>query len=329
MRLGDVFSSGMVFAANKPIRIFGYGNGVGTVTFDGVSKTVVSEGAFWRVDFPAMNYGGPYELSFESAAESVTLVDIYIGEVYLFSGQSNMEICLSKTNTPEDVYEDNDNIHYLGVATAPHNIRWRVARHEDVGAWSALGYLVGRELAAETGVHIGIILCAAGASVIESWMPEGALDAIGIHLSREEKHLDHYSPMFAGINQDGYLYNNKLCRVIPFSLSGVVWYQGESDASEAEGAVYERELCRMIEVWRGMFENEEMPFAVVQIADCESRIALGAGWRLVQQAQDRISTYFPNTYTIISRDVCETDDIHPRTKDKLAARIANAIKTQF
>ena len=208
-------------------------------------------------------------------------------------------------------------------------MKGEAASRETVGEWSALGYLVGRAIAKEKKIHVGIVLCAVGASVIESWMPEGALRKIGIDIPVEEKFIDHTHEVYGAGNGDGYLYKNKLSRLHPLALSGAVWYQGESDASALEGLVYERELCEMIRIWREDFKDATLGFVIVQLADTQARIALGDGWRLVQKAQERISTHFPRTYTVISRDVCETDDIHPQTKTVLAERIAKELRAHF
>ena len=329
MKLADIFTSDMVFAANKPIRIFGYGQGSASVTFAGETKTVVSDTPFWCAEFAPMAYGGPYTLVFGSENETVALQNIYVGEVYLFSGQSNMSFSMSESNSDKTVYENNAKLHYIAVSPSPSRIAWSCATKEHVGDWSALGYLTSREIAAKKDVHVGIIVCATGASVIESWMPAGALERIGINLSKEDKFIDHYYHEYASWNVDGALYTDKLMRVIPLSLSGVVWYQGESDASEAEGMVYEQELGEMIRLWREAFLYDKLPFCIVQIADCESRIAMGPGWKLVQDAQERISAHVPYTYTVISKDISETDQIHPPTKDKLAQRIASVIETHY
>lgn len=329
MKLADVFSSDMVFAANKPIRIFGQGEGNAMVTFAGISKTVVSDTPVWSVEFAPMEYGGPYTLTFVADSGTVTLERIFIGEVYLFAGQSNMSFPLAESNTDKALYETNDKLHYLAVSPRPSAIAWSCAARDAVGDWSALGYLAGREIVSKKDVHVGIIVCATGASVIESWMPAGALERIGIRLSREDKYIDHYYEEYASWNVDGALYGDKLMRVIPLTISGAVWYQGESDASEAEGLVYEQELCEMIRLWRVAFADDKLPFCIVQIADCESRIAMGPGWKLVQDAQERISARVPYTFTVISKDICETDEIHPPTKDKLAHRITDVIETHF
>ncbi len=329
MKLSELFSSGMVLAANKPIRIFGTGEGSAAIGFGGTEKSVVSRGGAWSVELPPMEYGGPYSLTFKTESETVVLEDIYIGEVYLFSGQSNMGMRLWQTNTDKALYEDLPSLRYLSVPLLPEQMKWEAASRETVGEWSALGYLVGRAIAKEKKIHVGIVLCAVGASVIESWMPEGALRNIGIDIPVEEKFLDHTHETYGAWNGDGYLYKNKLSRIHPLALSGAVWYQGESDASVAEGLVYERELCEMIHIWRADFKDATLGFVIVQLADTQERIALGEGWRLIQRAQERISTHFPRTYTVISRDVCETDDIHAQTKTVLAEHIAHVLKLKF
>ena len=94
MKLNNIFTSGAVFPAGKTIRIFGTGKGECEIEFADVKKSVKSEDDIWCAEFPAMEYGGPYTLNFTSGGERVTLNDIYIGEVYLFGGQSNIAFML-------------------------------------------------------------------------------------------------------------------------------------------------------------------------------------------------------------------------------------------
>ena len=327
MKLADIFGSGMVLAANKPIRIFGYGVGRATISFAGVCAEVISDANSWCVELPCMEYGGPYVLEFCTGDKMTRLDDIYIGEVYLFGGQSNMTMLLDETNTSDELYVNDDRIRHVTINPIPEDIsNWEHATKTSIGKWSALGYLVCKEIAEEKNIHVGAILCARGASVIETWMPEGALEAIGITIPPTGKHRNHFDREF---NVDGLLYNTKLCRVIPFANSGVVWYQGESDASEAEGKVYCRELAELIRIWRENFRDKSLPFTVVQIADCYERIAEGPGWRMIQTAQTEITDKVENVYTVISRDICETDAIHPPTKDSLAKRIAAVVKNYY
>ena len=326
MKLNPIFTDNAVLQANKPISIFGNGRGSATLKIAGATFEISSERENWCTELPAMDYGGPYTLEFSSSEETKTLKDIYVGEVFLFSGQSNMAFKLKDSNTPEEYYSSScPNLHYVEITESDVIKPWRDACGDFVADWSALSYIAGKECALKNGVAVGIICCAKGASVIESWMPENALQSIGICLTPEQKYLDHYHEIYGRCNPDAFLYKQRIMRVIPYTLRGVVWYQGESDASEDEGKVYCRELEELIRIWRREFKDESLPFIVVQIADTAARIRLGEGWRLIQKAQLEISSIVPNVYTVISADVSETDDIHPKSKHQLALRIAGVI----
>ena len=155
------------------------------------------------------------------------------------------------------------------------------------------------------------------------------LEKIGINIPVEEKHLDHTHPEYGVWNHDADLYNAMLSKVIPYTLTGVVWYQGESDASEAEGLVYDRELCALIEVWRDKFMDSKLPFTIVQIADTDERIAQGPGWNLIQEAQVKAVERTENAYLAISKDISERDDVHPKSKHGLAKRIEAVISEYY
>ena len=326
MKLNPIFSDNAVFAANRPISVFGSGKGYATIKFNGATVKVNSTEEFWCVELPKMKYGGPYTLEFSSETEEKTLHGIYVGEVLLCSGQSNMAFQIKSTNTNPEYYSETPSaLRYVNIFGKDQPISWTVPDSTNVLDFSALGYIIGKECALREGVAVGVICCTMGASAIESWMPENTLSGIGIDIPIEEKFLDHYHEEYGQWNSDGFLYENRLMRMIPYTLSGVVWYQGESDASPAEGRVYCRELAELIRIWRRDFKNENLPFVIVQLADTESRIALGEGWCLIQKAQTEISSIVPNVYTVISRDVCETDDVHPQSKHALALRIADVV----
>lgn len=329
MKLSSFFSNGAVLAAHRPIRIFGSGSGVAKITFNSVTKEIVSKGNSWCVEFDAMEYGGPYEIIFESENEKSIVSDVYVGEVFLFSGQSNMAFHLGATNTEERFYEENDMLRLLTVARTTSGEVWNKAKRGVIEGFSALGYLAGNGISRKRNIAVGVICCAMGASAIESWMPEGTLEKIGISIPVEQKHLDHTHPEYGVWNHDADLYNAMLSKVIPYTLSGVVWYQGESDASEAEGLVYDRELCALMSVWREKFMDSALPFTIVQIADTDERIAQGPGWRLIQEAQAKAVKETENAYLVISRDISERDDVHPKSKYELAKRIEAVINERY
>lgn len=322
----------MVFPKGKPIRVFGDGDGNGSIVFCGETVTVNSENGKWSAVFPPINeYGGPYTMTAVLDGTEYIFGNIYIGEVYLMAGQSNMEFKLHETNTKER--KTNPLVRFF---TADRIIKtdrftaadcWMTSTAETAGDRSALAYLVANEIAEKKGIAVGIVSCYQGASIIESWLPKGSLEDLGINIPIEEKSIDHVYEPWQSFNHDGILYDYALSQVRPFPLSAVVWYQGESDASDAEAAVYAKELKCLIEVMRRDFCDEELPFATVQIADYTERD--GTAWRGIQKAQLDICGMTPNVETVISADVCEKDDIHPKTKDKLAARIAAVLEKRI
>lgn len=327
MKPDPIFSDSMVFAAGKPIRIYGEGAGEGTLRFAGQSQGIKSEGGRWSAEFAPMEYGGPYTLEFEFAEEKISFKDIYVGEVYLFAGQSNMQFKLKESVAPREFYEDLPALRLFSTERIEKTDHftpkdgWVPAERDSVAKWSAIAYLAGRLLCKERGIAIGAIACYQGASVIESWVPKGHFEKMGIGVAPEARFHDHTT--YSDWNGDGCLYEKALSQVIPFSLSGVVWYQGESDDTPEEGAEYGKELAALIDQWRADFKDEHLPFTIIQLADCDKRG--GEGWKRIQKAQAEIASVRERVQTVVSKDLCETNDIHPPTKHLLAERIAEAL----
>ncbi len=328
MKLHPIFQSHMVFPANKPIRIYGEGQGTATVKFAGQKKSAVFDNDSWTIHLDPMEYGGPYTLEATLNDETILLNGIYVGEVILFSGQSNMQFRMNESNTPEERYRSNDKLR-IYQANADGSVNgWTICQKDDVGMLSALAYLVSDEITRQKNIAVGAVICCQGASVIESWVPENTFEPLGIAIPLEDNIRDH-DPSYRAWNGEGTLYHTALSRVIPYPLSAVVWYQGESDTSDKEGLVYLEELCTLIDIWRKDFCDESLFFAVIQIADFDTGLMKDwgtEGWKLVQKAQIDVREKRPYVETVISADVCEADDIHPKTKDKLAKRIVETLK---
>ena len=327
MRFDNIFSSGAVFPHGKTILIYGTGDGTGTVEFAGQVNTVVCEDGRWLTQFPAMEYGGPYTLKLESSGASVILDDIYVGEVYLCSGQSNIELKLRDTNTSPDDHRSNDMLRYFSVDKITSNglfspeDGWIKADKDTVHEWSAKGYLTGREIAETKNIAVGIIICAQGASVIESWVPKGTFEAIGIDIPINEKAIGHRKPEYLK------WYEKQLRQVFPDRLNGVIWYQGESDAVGRECDVYHTELMTLINKWRTDFDDAELPFYVICLHDYfpDEPYRDNEGWRKIQRAQKMVPEMTEGVVTVECADICETDNIHPPTKTILSHRLADAI----
>lgn len=328
MKLVPIFNHHMVFAANKPILVWGQGKGEITVRFAEFEQTVKAQNGMFFAVFRPMPYSGPHILMVSEGDEEIILFDIFVGEVYLFAGQSNMQFKLGESNYPQYHYESNTALRLFSTRRAeagePYSPEdgWVTAKEDALEKWPAIPYLTARRIAEQNpGIAVGIVACYQGASVIESWLPKGALKAAGIHVKKEELHPDHTHELYGTWNKDGMLYDSLLSQVKPYPLSGIVWYQGESDTTTAEAAVYTDELSTLIDIWRRDFGNPLLPFVVVQIADYDMPYD-EAGWRALQQAQNAISGRIRNVSVVASADVCEHDDIHPKSKEKLSHRIA-------
>ncbi len=326
--IDPIFTSHMVFAAHKPIRIYGSGRGEIELSFSGNVCTVHSETDRWEIEFPPMEYGGPYTLSVRLDGEEILFDDIFVGEVFLMSGQSNMQFKLRDSDYPAEQICGNDKIRLFvapcvieGEPFTPKD-GWVVCTKENAVQWSALAYHVG-QFFAQKGIAVGLIGCYQGASIIETWLPEGTTESLGISLLPEEKCADYTNPKYDSWNWEGILYRESLAKVFPFSLSAVVWYQGESNWHPVESRYYKKELVALIESWRTAFRDPNLPFSIVQIADYTPR--LSEGWSNIQKAQYDVQFEIPSVKTVISKDVSQTDNIHPPTKIHLAKRIVDSL----
>ena len=319
--LNSIFTSHMVLQTGKPVRFFGTGEGEVSVTFRNEKKSIHAAGD-WLIEFEPCAYGGPYEIPVELDGTVVVLSDVWVGDVYMMSGQSNMEHRLELTKYPPENYVGNENVRFYTVdQPIPQKIvssdGWVRLTKENAGYFPAIGYHVATALATDER-KIGLLGCFQGASVIQAWLPKEIATKAEYQVS--DKFIDHakYSH-----NKDGYLYECMTKKILPFSVNTVLWYQGESNPSDGEAKIYLSMLRDLIQTWREGFCDEELPVIVVQIADCDSRAS--NAWKVIQEAQRMAQQTIPNVKTVISRDVCESDDIHPGTKDILSKRISELL----
>ncbi len=326
MKLSPIFCDNAVFAENKPVRVFGEGDGEITVEFAGAAVKTTACGGKWSAELPPVKAGGPFSLTVTSGSETETLNNVYVGRVYLLIGQSNAEFRLTESNTPEELYKTDPLFRgyfvkrpWITPDVMPE--KWAEAEADNVGAWSAIAYLTGKKVREEKGGAVGFISCFQGASIIESWLPADKAEKFA--LPPEQLHIDHTFPEYTAWNRGGVIYEKMLSPLFPFSLSGVVWYQGESDTTTGEAKIYKDELECLISTVREKTNDPDLPFVIVQIADFDPR--RDEGWRAIQDAQIKAAGEIPGCAAVVSSDVCETDAIHPPTKTLLSERIASAL----
>ena len=329
MRLDPLFTDHMVLEAHKPIRIFGAGSGHVRVRIEGDTAEADAPGPDWCVTLPARSPGGPYAVEIDLSGQKISLQDVYVGDVYLLAGQSNMQFKLSESSCPRDAWRDRPLLRAFSLSRpepgepfTPED-GWQVCARDNAGGISAIGYHLG-ELC-EGGRAVGIIQCYQGASIIESWLPQSLADQPEFAVPIEDKHIDHTWPDYGVFNRSGYLYDHMFMKLPPLSIGAVVWYQGESDTTPAEARIYDKELSALIARWRDDLHDPFLPFVIVQIADYDQRN--DEGWRALQAAQKKAAASIPGAYLAVSRDVCESDRIHPPTKQRLSRRIADILKS--
>ena len=319
----------MVFAAGLPIRIFGEGAGKVSVELDGAAGETVSAGGKWVLEPPPHGFGGPYSVKIDLDGEKKELSDVYFGDVFLLAGQSNIEFKLKESSLPRDKYKANDKLRYF--ATQRPDLSGAEVYHPEDGwftctdvtapDFSAIGYHVAEKVNEKTGHAVGLVACYQGASVIESWLPERENERKEFYLPDEKKHLDHFYPEFEVFNGNSSLYHSIFEKLVPFSFSAVIWYQGESNRTVHEAVIYPLQLNALVLSWREDLKDEDLPFYVIQIADLDELDH--DGWHAIQAAQEKGVEMTPGATLIVSRDVCETNSIHPATKNILSYRIAD------
>ena len=326
--ISAIISNNAVFAANKPIRIFGTGEGKIEGVFQGEKAVAKTTERGWVLEFSPRPYGGPYTIEIDLNGEKKEFSNVYVGETLLCAGQSNMHFKLSTSTEPKERYKEDERVR-LFIADRPEEGErffskdgWLPCTKENAAEWTAIGYHVAHRIAQEKGCAVGVVACCQGASVVQAWLPKENLPLAFSKIPTDELHPDHTLYPW---NKTGFLYEYMLAKILPYSFSHVIWYQGESNAYFPEAETYAQNLSAMILRWRADFMDDRLPFCVVQIADYDAYSFDKEAWRTIQEEQLSTAKLLPSVTVVVSRDVCETNDIHPPTKNKLALRIANSL----
>jgi sialate O-acetylesterase len=336
LRVATVFGDNMVLQCDRPLPVWGRaGPGERVTVTLGTAReaaTADAEGR-WRVQLPPQAATSqPLELIVAGQA-AIRFANVLIGEVWLCSGQSNMEwdVAHSTGAAAEIAAGDQPLIRHLkihhGEAPAPQDDldckAWEIATPKTVGEFTAVGYAFARELQARLGkkIPIGLVNASRGGTRIEPWIaPEGyrrvaALADIAGKLDRypeknETGGIDHQSPLA--------LYNRMIHPLVPFAIRGVLWYQGEQNRTE--GMLYRDKMQALIEGWRAIWNQGDFPVYFAQIAPYRHQgndVLLAELW----EAQTAVLA-IPNTGMAGTSDIAALDEIHPPNKADVGKRLA-------
>ncbi len=327
--LDPLFSDGVTFAEGKPMRVFGRGDGEVTVRIAGRTASARAADGRWCVEFPRPPAADcTYEMTVTHGDEVKTVRDVRVGEVWLIAGQSNMQFKLKdESGYPGNAVDDPGVAWHVsdrpeaGERFAASN-GWQKAAGGVTGDWSAIGWLFARARRRIAGKRVGVVGCYQGASTIQAWLPAEVADAPRFRLAPEELHGDHKAPKYFW-NKAEFLYRRTFLPLAPFSFTGVVWYQGESNTGPGEGRIYADLLAEMIATWRRDLRDADLPFLIVGIADFSWRD--DPAWRAIQRAQEGMPLRCRRVVTVpCNARPQERDQIHPPTKGELAERLAAA-----
>jgi len=339
------FSDHMVLQRDRPVNVWGEaapGEAV-TVAFAGQERrTVTSDAGRWSVVLDPMPASVEPRTLTVTGRTTVTFTDVLVGEVWLCSGQSNMEKPLGprRGQKPTDDYAaevrraDEPRLRLFEVPwwaepkAGLTGLRWVPCSPETVMStdFSAAAYYFGRELVQALQVPVGLIHSSFGGTQIEAWMPAAAFasdpalrDLVNVH----------YFAWVKGV-QPTELYQSMIAPLVPYTLRGFLWYQGESNVMQADGAIYTAKQRALIDSWRAAWREPDAPFYYVQIAPFDYSRWDQFAKLLTPEALPRFweaqtaGLAVPHTGMVVTTDlVRDFHDIHPTDKRDVGLRLAH------
>ncbi|MDA0766681.1 MAG: sialate O-acetylesterase [Verrucomicrobia bacterium] len=349
VRLATIFTNDMMLQRDQPVRVWGWADPDEKVSVslsgNSASSQAADDGA-WAVELPALKSGENLELVV-SGKNKLTLTNILVGDIWICSGQSNMEMRLAGClGFQEDIAAaDLPKIRRIKInrvqagrpaTDAPVAGPWQVCTPETAGGMTAVGFYFARDIVAKTGVPIGILDDNWGGTRIEPWTaPEGmaAVEALKADhekvadgIKADEKNLakDPAAPAPKPGGWNG-MYNAMVHPIINLPIKGAIWYQGESNGGEGES--YYHKTHALVKGWRSVWDQGDFPFYWVQLASYQDPTedpTGGNGWAKLREAQTK-ALDIPNTGMAVITDTvpfAQRKDIHPKNKYDVGHRLA-------
>lgn len=328
--LPSVFGDNMVLQQNSDVPVWGWGNSseiiriVGSWAPQDTVKVLVANDGRWQTTIPTVTAGGPYELSIWGSSRK-TLTNIMLGEVWLCSGQSNMEWTPSmgiKDQAAEITDANHPQIRFFSVRKQGDNYpqnnceaQWEICSPETMPRRSAVAYFFARRLQEVLDVPVGLMISAWGGTPAEVWVKKEVIEsneAVNAGRPADEK------PWWP--HKSGVLYNQMIHPLVPYRIAGAIWYQGESNQNRYP--TYDAVMKELIGSWRRDF-GHDFPFYFVQIAPFAYN-AKDRGPALLREQQEKTSLEVPRTGMVVTMDlVDDVKNIHPLDKQNVGLRLAN------
>ena len=335
------------------------------VQFQGQVESAVATDGKWVVYLDPLRPGGPDNLVISGQGNTLIYREVMVGDVWLCSGQSNMAYRVELTRHASEAIAGAGRypIRLLSVpkdhAQLPRTeqrLAWQPASAETVARFSGVGWYFGEALAASRNVPIGLIDASTGGTPIEAWMSRGAIESANDSTAlllyqramaswdqavrRVRSEQSAYQQAAAAAAREGrpapappfdetkrmptVQFNGLIAPLQPFALRGVLWYQGESNVERA--GAYRNLLTHLIGDWRAGFGRPDLPFLIVQLPGYQAPGSPVAAWAEIREAQLLTSLFVPHTGLVVTSDLGETDNLHPRLKKPVGERLANAAR---
>jgi sialate O-acetylesterase len=312
----NLFTSHMVLQRNMVVPIWGTassGEQV-TVTFNGQTKTGQPDASGkWTIKLDPMVEGGPYVMTIKGA-NTISITDVYMGEVWNCAGQSNMDTRVNFYPNYADI-QSSTNIpllRYYTLRQPGQTPVWETCTTPTaVGALSCLGFFFGREIQKALGnVAVGLVVTAVGGTTIASWLDPATLAA-----DPSIKSSDATA---------GGMYNSWIAPVLGCAMRGTVWMQGEQDRTGTLAPLYGKRFQTLITSWRKLWGIGDFPFYFVQLANktaLQTKPDEGGTTAVIREGQ-RLALALPNTAMASAIDIGDVTQIHFPDKLDAGMRLA-------
>ena len=344
VRLAWVFGDHAILQRGRPVAVWGTARPGArvTVAFGGhVAAARAGADGTWRAKLPPLEACADGRvLEATDGTDRARAEDVVVGDVWLCAGQSNMEFNFAWPDAFDAERERAAAVDPLiRLLNMPHRAAARPGR-EAAAAWARcdtnsircfplVGYYFGRTLRRELGVPVGLIGAAWAGTPGEAWMAaEDAQEVPGLRdearwrLERVRAGEARGVPEPSTSRDIGACYNGLIAPLFPLTIRGCAWYQGEENATRA--GQYADLLPRLVRGWRANFSSGDFPFLIVQLAgyrETHDR-PVESGWAEMCWTQMRLGESIPNSGVAVAIDTGLHDDVHPKDKRAVGARLA-------
>lgn len=342
--LPKVITSNMVLQQGKPVQIWGQaspGEQV-VVTFAGRTRsTKTSQNGTWSLRLKAMKATSVPRTMIIKGKNTIELNNILVGEVWLCSGQSNMAYPLDRklkkyaaSKHGEDLAErelkeaKNTLIRFLYVEQKlmPElpTSGWKDCNDTTLRYVSAAGYFFAKELTEKLHIPVGIISSSWGGTKVEEWTPAFAYQQSPLFrdsvAGKSDFKINNTSP--------GKMFEGMIRPIIPYTIKGLLWYQGESNCMTHDTATFAPKTSLMFDTWKRLWHDRDLSFYYVQLAPyCytkrKDKLSHGADLLPYYREAQRSGLSIPHSGMVVTTDLVDNPgDIHPGYKWEVGRRLA-------